>query len=319
MLASQGGDTLTLKLTGLFHDRQRKRLMNKWMVGGAAGLACILGVLVFVPTLQTPPASAAGPVGSLDPVPTEPGSPESDSRSGRLMQRKGAPAQALAQIRFDALVKTIRSLDPADVNLAGAFYTAPRYSGYPGLCAADEFTIDLRYQPALRVRTVYRLVGSTDAPSPDINPAKRSAFDQYVTRATANCAARTASRKWFAGDSAQDSWNAVHLFDGMISAARSRLRLTFEVRCAGPALDPSHCRDPRSTLAALDPRDISVLSTDAYGREGAIERTTTIVPHHRKRDLFRIMIRQTIPDGPGLETKATKTVVELEAPGEPIT
>src|SRR5687767_9772776 len=131
MLASQGTDTLTSKFTGPFHDRQWKRLMNKWVIGGAAGLASILGALVFVSTLQTPPASAAGPVGSLDPVPTDPGSPESDPRSGRRVPREGAEAQALAQVRFDALVKTIRNLDPQDVNQAGAFYTAPRYSGYP--------------------------------------------------------------------------------------------------------------------------------------------------------------------------------------------
>lgn len=288
--------------------------MTKWVIGGAVVLVSSLGALALFPLLEMPPASAAGPLGSLDPVPPSLGSSAGNSvgnaRLDRPARREGATAQALAQERFDALVKTIRNFEGSDVNPIGIYYTVPRYSGYPGLCAAEAFSIDLRERPALRARTVYRLVGSTDAPKSGFDPAQNIALNEYTTRATANCAARIASFDWFEGENAQHSWNAVHLYDGLIAAARARRPLIFELRCAGFEPGSAVCANPRSTLAALDPRDIVTLTIESHVQEGALRRLTLIRPHHGK---FSIHIQELVLNGLGSATNVTPIAVEVRA------
>lgn len=277
--------------------------MKRWQTAIALMPLAIAGAFAAVPSLFPRPASATEPVGSLDAPPLKPEGPGPRMpEAGRMVA--GAAAREKAQSRFDLIVSTIKSVDPTNVNYEGPYYSVPRFTGYPGLCAADAYWVTSEDgRPRLTVSKAFKLIGSTEAPGPYVGGPVDAASQRYNGQAASNCEARTASRSWFPGDSEQDVWNALHSVDGIISALQSYRPLEFSIECRVD--QPKLCQDARSSLATANTKVISVrVGRQLVGR--TVITSAEVDLRMKRRQPMQIVVRQS--SGPNAKDA---TVVEF--------
>ncbi len=155
-------------------------------------------------------------------------------------------------------------------------------------------------QPAIEKRTVYRLIGSTEAPGvygnrivPGETGKSQEQARRYTARATANCERRSASDAWFPGNSDGEVWDALHLVDGVIAALRSFRPSRLSIRCnsgSRPACDAA-----KQSLSSADPTRITVgirweLSNDI------VHETTVVDLRDAKPTSLSITIHEYYPN-----------------------